>query len=153
MKFKMLIASLLVAVSSIASAVELGLVTTYNNTSDTIGQGITLGQKFDKFGVQYGLFNSVNTTGKWQHKQSLTGSYDFYTFKSMTFNVKAGTAYINKQDSTTGWTSVSGLGASYPLTPSTRITADYIRQQSFDKNSEMASFNANIFQAGIKVSF
>lgn len=135
-----------------ANAVELGMVATYNGTTDTVGQGITIGEKWDKVGAQVGLFNSVGNTGKFQHKVSATGSYDFYKLQDFTFNVKAGAAYIDKQDSVDGWTSVSGVGVNYPLTKSTKVTADYVRQQAFNGGT-MSQFNSNIFQAGLKVSF
>ena len=142
----------LLFISGLAQAVELGLVGTYNFNTTTVGEGVTVGQKFGDWGIQYGFFNSVNNKGLWQHKSSFTGSYTFYTVDKVSFNVKAGVAYITKQASTAdGWTSITGLGTSYAIAPQTKLTLDFIHQYSND--SVMSVYNANIVQTGIKISF
>jgi hypothetical protein len=151
-RMKKLLLAALLSISSLANAVELGLVSTYNTNTTTVGQGVTLGEKFGDFGIQYGFFDSTNNQGLWQHKSSFTGSYTFYKIDKFAFNVKAGAAYINKQNSTAdGWTSISGLGTSYAITPDTKLTLDWVHQYTSDH--VMSTYNANIAQAGIKVSF
>jgi hypothetical protein len=149
---KKLLISLLLLIGLSANAVELGLVTTYNKTTDTSGQGVTIGEKFDKVGVSYGYFQSVSSTGLWQHKSAYTANYTLYDLNKVSFNVKAGYAHIDKQNSTAnGWTTLTGLGASYKLSDSTKLAVEYVRQHS--SSNTMSVYNANILQAGLKVSF
>ena len=149
---KKFLSLLLIMVTVKANAIDLGLVATYNNNTYVVGQGVTAGEKFGDWGIQYGFFNSVNSKGLWQHKNAFTGNYTFYTTGNFNFSIKGGAAYIQKENSTAnGWTSISGLGTSYAVTPSTRLTLDWIHQYTND--SVMSAYNANIFQTGIKVSF
>jgi len=149
---KKIIFALLLALSSASYAVELGVVGTYNLNTTTAGEGITLGEKFGNWGLQYGFFNSASNKGLWQHKSSFTGNYTFYTVDKFSFNVKLGVADITKQGSTAdGWTTLSGLGTSYAIAPQTKLTLDFIHQYTNDR--VMSAYNANIIQSGIKVSF
>lgn len=135
-----------------AHALELGMVTTYNTTTETSGQGITLGKKFSDFGLAYGFFRSVNGQGISQRKSTFTGNYKFYEVNGYAFGIKTGLAYIEKQNSNNnGWTTVTGVGVSRRLTDSTQIAFEYVRQ--YTNHDRMSTYNSNILQAGVKVNF
>jgi hypothetical protein len=149
---KKFLISLLLLIGITSQATELGLVTTHNKTTGTDGQGISIGTKYNNFGLSYAYFQSTSSTGKWQHKHAFTGNYTFYTVGPFDLYAKTGLAYIEKEQSTAkGWTTVSGLGTAYKLTDDTKLTLEVVRQ--YTNNDIMNSYNSVIYQAGIKVSF
>lgn len=144
------VAGMLLAVSS-AMAVEVGVNGSYDFGSPTErpGAGITVGQKFGKFGVTAGFDRYTKTTD--QDKYSLVGSYDVATIAKTTIAVKAGAAYIsNTGNVADGYAALVGVGASYPITKAVSLTADYRYQAG---QSRINQFDGSTVALGAKYSF
>lgn len=148
---KLAIASLLALAAFSASAVEVGVNGSYDFGSPTQrpGAGLTLGEKFGKFGLTAGF--DRYTKGMDQNKWSLVGSYDVATIAGTTFAVKAGGVYIdNSGNGADGYAALVGAGASYPITKSIALTADYRYQAG---QSRINQYNGNTVAFGAKYSF
>lgn len=148
---KIAIASLLALAAFSASAVEVGVNGSYDfgGSNDRPGAGVTVGQKFNKFGVTAGF--DRYTKGTDTNKYSLVGSYDVATVATATVAVKAGVAYIdNSGRSTDGYAALVGAGVSYPLTTKLAATVDYRYQAG---QSKINSQDGSTVSAGIKYSF
>lgn len=144
------VAGMLLAVSS-AMAVEVGVNGSYDFGSPTErpGAGITVGQKFGKFGVTAGFDRYTKTTD--QDKYSLVGSYDVATIAKTTVAVKAGAAYISNTGKVAdGYAALVGVGASYPITKAVSLTADYRYQAG---QSRVNQFDGSTVAFGAKYSF
>lgn len=146
-----LIASILALTAFSASAVEVGINGSYDmgGSNDRPGAGITVGQKFDKFGVTAGFDRYTKNTD--QNKWSLVGSYDVATVAKTTLAVKAGAVYLDNTGRVAdGYAAVVGAGASYPLTKTVALTADYRYQAG---QSRVNQFNGSTVAFGAKYSF
>ena len=146
-----LIASILALAAFSASAVELGVNGSYDFGAPTerAGAGITIGEKFGKFGVTAGFDRYTNTTD--QDKYSLVGSYDVATVAGATVAVKAGAAYLSNTGGVAdGYAALVGVGASYPLTKTVALTADYRYQAG---QSRVNQFDGSTVAFGAKYSF
>jgi len=149
---KIAIATLLSLVALTASAVEIGLTSQrdYSQTPDRNGLGITVGQQFDKVSVTGGFeryTQNTNDTNRW----SLVGGYDVAKFGDFTITPKIGVAYLDPTTTSNGWQGSVGVGASYAVTKTVALTADYRYQSAFQ--SRVNNFDGNVFSAGIKVGF
>ena len=149
MKFKMALLAMLVAGS--AQAVEVGVTggTTYGG-SDRDGMGITIGQKYQNTGLEFGMerFNS----GTRQDRYTVIGSYDVTKVGPVTVAVKGGAAYLDNAGSVSnGFAAQLGVGTSLPLTKQLSLTLDYRYQQSLQ--SRVEQFNGSNINAGVKYSF
>jgi len=148
---KFAIATLMALAAVTASAVELGVNGSYDYGSPTQrpGAGITIGQKYDKFGITAGF--DRYTKGTDQNKWTLVGSYDVYTVGAATFAVKAGAAYIdNAGNSADGYAGLVGTGVSYAVAKNVALTADYRYQFG---QSRINQFDGNTISTGVKFSF
>ena len=148
---KIAIATLLALAAVSASAVEIGVNGSYDfgGSNDRPGAGITIGQKYNKFGVTAGF--DRYTKGTDQNKWSLIGSYDVATVASATVAVKAGAAYIDNAGKTQdGYAALVGAGVSYPLTKDVALTADYRYQAG---QSKINQFDGSTVAFGAKYSF
>ena len=146
---KIAIASLLALAAFSASAVEVGVNGSYDFDSSRPGAGVTVGEKFGKFGVTAGF--DRYTKGTDQDKFSLVGSYDVATIAKTTVAVKAGAAYLsNTGNVADGYAALVGVGASYPLTKTVALTADYRYQAG---QSKVNQFNGSTVALGAKYSF
>jgi predicted porin len=146
-----LIASILALVAFSASAVEVGVNGSYDFGAPTerAGAGITIGEKFGKFGVTAGFDRYTKTTD--QDKYSLVGSYDVATVAKTTVAVKAGAAYIsNTGNVADGYAALVGVGASYPINKSVSLTADYRYQAG---QSRVNQFDGSTVALGAKYAF
>ena len=146
-----LIASILALAAFSASAVELGVNGSYDFGAPTerAGAGITIGEKFGKFGVTAGLDRYTKTTD--QDKYSLVGSYDVATIATTTVAVKAGAVYLsNTSGVSDGYAALVGAGVSYPLTKTVALTADYRYQAG---QSRVNQFDGSTVAFGAKYSF
>jgi predicted porin len=146
-----LIASILALSAFSASAVELGVNGSYDFGAPTerAGAGITIGEKFGKFGVTAGFDRYTKTTD--QDKYSLVGSYDVATIATTTVAVKAGAAYLsNTSGVSDGYAALVGAGVSYPLTKTVALTADYRYQAG---QSRVNQFDGSTVAFGAKYSF
>ena len=148
---KIAIATVLALAAVSASAVEIGVNGSYDfgGPNDRPGAGITVGQKYDKFGITAGF--DRYTKGTDQNKWSLVGSYDVATVAGATVAVKAGAVYIDNAGKTAdGYAAVVGAGVSYPLTKTVALTADYRYQAG---QSRVNSFDGSTVAFGAKYSF
>ena len=146
-----LIASMLALAAFSASAVEVGVNGSYDmgGSNDRPGAGITLGQKFNKFGVTAGFDRYTKNTD--QNKWSLVGSYDVATVANTTLAVKAGAVYLDNTGRVAdGYAALVGAGASYPLSKTVALTADYRYQAG---QSRVNQFNGSTVAFGAKYSF
>jgi opacity protein-like surface antigen len=149
---KIALATLLALAVGSASAVEIGLTTQrdYSQTPDRNGLGITVGQKFDKVSVTGGFeryTQNTNDTNRW----SLVGGYDVAKFGDFTITPKIGVAYLDPTTTSNGWQGSVGVGASYAVTKTVALTADYRYQSAFQ--SRVNNFDGNVISAGVKVGF
>jgi opacity protein-like surface antigen len=148
---KLAIASVLALAAFSASAVEVGVNGSYDfgGANDRPGAGITLGQKYDKFGITAGF--DRYTKGTDQNKWSLVGSYDVATVAGATVAVKAGAMYIDNTGRVTdGYAALVGAGVSYPLSKTVALTADYRYQAG---QSRVNTFDGSTVLFGGKYSF
>jgi opacity protein-like surface antigen len=149
MKFKLAIATVLIVASTVATAVEVGVNGSYDFDSSRPGAGLTVGTKFDKFGVTGGF--DRYTKGTDTNKYTLVGSYDVTNIGKATIAAKAGVAYIDNtgklQD---GYAALVGAGVSYPVATNVAATVDYRYQAG---QSKINSQNGSTVSAGLKYSF
>lgn len=145
---KLVIIAMLAITSLAASATDFGLRVGRNDTTETNNAGLTVSQKFGKFGVEAAYDRMV--TGNDNTRYSLVGTFDFAKFGAATLTSKAGLAYIEPRAAETGYAGLIGVGASYALTKDISLTADYAYQKGQDR---MAAQNGNIYSAGVKYSF
>jgi opacity protein-like surface antigen len=148
---KLAIASLLALTTLSASAVEVGVNGSYEfgGSGDRPGAGITLGQKFDKFGVTAGFdrYTKTNDQDKW----SLVGSYDVATVAGAVVAVKAGAVYLDNSGKVVdGYAALVGVGVSFPITKNIALTADYRYQAG---QSNVSQFDGSTVLLGAKYSF
>ena len=146
---KILTALVFLAVSTTASAFDLGVSATrdYANANRT-ALGLTVSQKFGYVGVEGGFerFNQNNDQDRW----SLLGTFDVAKISRATVTAKAGAAYLNNQTGADGYAWVAGVGASMPLTKRLAATVDYRLQRGQDR---VQSFDGNTIGAGLKYTF
>ena len=148
---KLAIASVLAFAALSASAVEVGVNGSYDfgGSNERPGAGITIGEKFGKFGVTAGFDRYTKTTD--QDKYSLVGSYDVATIAKTTVAVKAGAAYLsNTSGVADGYAALVGVGTSYPITKAVALTADYRYQAG---QSRVNQFDGSTVAFGAKYSF
>jgi opacity protein-like surface antigen len=150
MKLKMALLAMLVASS--AQAVELGVTTQrdYSQNPDKNGFGVTVGEHFGKTSVTGG-FERYTQNSNDTNRYSLVAGYDVAKFGDVTITPKVGVAYLNPTTTENGWQATAGVGASYALTKSVALTADYRYQTSLQ--SRVDNFNGNVVSAGLKFSF
>ena len=145
--FKKLIAVSALTVAFSASAVELGVVGGGTTGSNDGGlAGVTIGQKFGKFGVTAGYSQAWLQAGD-QNRYTLVASYDLYKGDKFIVAPKIGYAYLN-QTANSGSAGIVGLGVEIPLNKNLALTADYAYQFAQDSN-----LNTNVITGGIKYKF
>jgi outer membrane autotransporter protein len=154
MKKVLLALALSLGLIGTASAVNFGVnggVITGSNDGGVAG--VTVGEKFGKFGVDAGFargWGDVTTSDRW----TLVGGYDVAKVAGITVTPKVGYAYLNNSSTTANNRTPSasaalvGVGASYPVTKQIAATADYAYQFSGNSNNI-----GNVVTAGLKYSF
>jgi len=143
---KLIAVSALVASFS-AAAVEVGVVGGGATGSNDGGlAGVTVGQKFDRFGITAGYAQAWLQDGD-QNRWTLVGSYDVYKSESVIVAGKLGYAYLNQKQNE-GSAGLVGLGVEVPVSKNVSLTADYAYQ--FADNSRN---NGNILTGGVKYRF
>jgi hypothetical protein len=149
---KLAIASLLAIAAFTAQAVEVGVTTQrdYSQTPDRNGFGITVGQKYDKVSVTGG-FERYTQNSNDTNRYSLVGGYDVAKFGDFTITPKVGVAFVDPTTTASGWQGSVGVGASYALTKSVALTADYRYQTALQ--SRVDNFNGDVISVGVKVGF
>lgn len=149
---KIALATLLVLAVGSASAVELGVnaIRDYGQTPDRNGWGVTVGEHFGKFSATAG-FDRFTEGKNDTNRYSLVGGYDVAKFGDLTITPKLGVAYIDPTTTKNGLAGTVGVGASYAVTKTVALTADYRYQSAIQ--SRVNNFNGNTVTGGIKVSF
>lgn len=145
--FKKLIVVSALTVTFNAFAVEVGVVGGGITGSNDGGlAGVTIGQKFNKFGLTAGYSQAWLNAGD-QNRYTLVASYDLYKGNNFIVVPKIGYAYLNqtKNSSSAG---LVGVGVEIPLNKNFALTADYAYQ--FAENSNL---NTNVITGGIKYKF
>jgi hypothetical protein len=144
---KMALAVTLATAVGTASAWEVGVVGGGVTGSNDGGlAGVTVGQKWDKFGLTAGFAQGWLSQGD-QNRWTLVGSYDVYQTKSFTVSAKLGYAYLN-QNKNDGSAGLVGLGIEVPVSKNLSLTGDYAYQ--FASNSNNVT---NVLTAGVKYRF
>lgn len=148
---KIILGSLVALTVGSASAAELGIqgLRDYSG-QDRNGFGISLGQKAGKVGVTAG-FERFTKGSNDLDRYTLTAGYDIAKFGDLTVAPKVGVAYLNPQTTANGWAGTVGVGASYAVTKTVALTADYRYQTALQNRVD--NFNGNTVSAGLKVSF
>lgn len=148
---KIALASLLALTVGTASAAEFGVqgLRDYSG-QDRNGFGLSLGQQAGKVGVTAGFERFTKGTNDLD-RYTLTAGYDVAKFGKVTVTPKVGVAYLDPQRTANGWAGTVGVGASYAVTKTVAVTADYRYQSALQ--SRVDNFNGNILSAGVKVSF
>jgi opacity protein-like surface antigen len=134
-----------------ASAAEVGVNGTrdYSGAADRTGYGVTVGEKFGKFGAEVG-YNRFTQGSNDQDRYSLVGSYDVTKVGPVTLAVKAGVAYLDNQTVANGYALTVGVGASVPVAKNLAATVDYRRQEG---QNRVNAFDGNQVAVGLKYSF
>ena len=134
-----------------ASATEVGVngLRDYSGATDRTGYGVTVGEKFGKFGAEVG-FNRFTTGSNDQDRYSLVASYDVTKVGPVTLAVKGGVAYLSNQTSSNGYALTAGVGASVPVYKDLSATVDYRRQEG---QNRVSAFDGNQIAVGLKYSF
>ncbi len=149
MKKLIALAALAVAAAS-ASAVEVGVRGVHTPDASPDMVGVTVGQKFGKLGVE-GAFDRSTRGAVNVNCWSVLGSYDVAKVGPVTVAAKAGAAFIDPANSgVNGYAALVGVGASYPVTKTVSLVADYAYQRGQDR---VNVFNGNQVSAGVKVAF
>ena len=133
-----------------ASAVEVGVngLRDYSGT-DRTGYGVTVGEKFGKFGAEVG-YNKFTQGTNDQNRYSVVGSYDVAKVGPVTIAVKAGVAYLDNQTTSNGYALTAGVGASVPVYKNLSATIDYRRQEA---QNRVNAFDGNQVAVGLKYAF
>jgi opacity protein-like surface antigen len=146
---KIAIASILALSAIAASAVEIGVTTTRDDTAARNATGITVGQSYGKVGVTAG-FERFTKGANDQDRYSLTAGYNVAKISTVTITPKIGAAYLNNQTGSNGYAMTVGVGASMPITKQISVGVDYARQYGQDR---VQSFDGDRVTAGVTVKF
>ena len=144
---KIALAVTLATAVTTASAWEVGVVGGGTTGSNDGGlAGVTVGQKWNKFGLTAGYSQAWLQYGD-QNRYTLVASYDLYKGDKFIVAPKIGYAYLN-QTANSGSAGIVGLGVEIPLNKNLSLTADYAYQFAQDSN-----LNTNVITGGIKYKF
>jgi outer membrane autotransporter protein len=148
MFFKKFITAVTLALAvSTASAWEVGVVSGGVTGSNDGGlAGVTVGDKFDRFGITAGFSQAWLSRGD-QNRWTLVGSYDVYQSPEFTLAGKVGYAYLN-QTGLSGSAGLVGVGVEVPLTKQFSLTVDYAYQFA-SQNVD----NTSVITGGVKFKF
>lgn len=148
---KVILAVALALSAGLASAVDFGVYGGRNMGSDNNLVGVSVGEKFGKFGVQ-GTFDRSTTQAVDVNRYTVSGSYDVVKLGPVQTNVRVGFAYLDPQSPRTsnGGAGFIGAGIEYPVTKQVKVVADYAYQKG---NNITQGYDGNILTAGLKYSF
>jgi outer membrane autotransporter protein len=148
---KLAIASIIALAATAASALEVGVTTTRDQSgaTDRTGSGVTIGDKFGKVGVTAG-FERFTKGANDQDRFSLVAGYDVAKLGSVTVTPKVGAAYLNNQTGQDGYAMTVGLGASMPVTKQVSLGVDVSRQYGQDR---VEAFDGNRVTVGLRYKF
>jgi opacity protein-like surface antigen len=148
---KVILAVALALGSSLAMAADFGVYGGRNMGSEQNLVGLSVGEKFGKFGVQ-GTFDRSTTQKIDVNRYTVSGSYDVIKLGPVQTNVRAGFAYLDPQSgkASNGGAGFVGAGIAYPVTKQVNLVADYAYQKG---NNITKAYDGNIVTAGLKYSF
>lgn len=148
---KVILAAALVLSASLASAADFGVYGGRNMGSENNLVGLSVGEKFGKFGVQ-GTFDRSTTQAVDVNRYTISGSYDVVKLGPVQTNIRVGFAYLDPQSSrvSNGGAGFVGAGIEYPVTKQIKVVADYAYQKG---NNITQRYDGNILTAGLKYSF
>jgi len=146
---KLAIIAILAAFAGAASAADIGLRGTHSEGTETNSAGIVIGQKFGALGAEAAFDRSTVGTNN-VNRFSLLGTYDVVKLVGVTLTAKAGGAFVDPTVGVNGYAALVGVGASYPVTKSVSLVADYAYQKD---QSRIRAFDGNTFSVGAKYSF
>ena len=149
---KIALATLLALAVGSASAIEVGVTAQrdYSQNQDRNGFGLTVGQNYGKISATAG-FERYTQNANDTNRYSLVAGYDIAKFGDVTITPKIGVAYLDPTSTSNGWQGTVGVGASYAVTKTVALTADYRYQGALQNRVD--AFNGNVVTAGVKVSF
>jgi hypothetical protein len=149
MKKLVIMAALAVAAVS-ASAVELGARGTFSsadNMADAVG--VTVGQKFGKFGVE-GAFDRTTRGATNVNKWSAVASFDVVKLGPTMLVAKAGAYTVDPSVGANGGGALVGADVVYPLNKQVSLVGGY----QYQSGASRVSFaDGNYFTVGAKYSF
>ena len=146
---KIAIASILALSAIAASAAEVGVTTTRDDTGARNATGFTVGNSYGRLGVTAG-FERFTKGANDQDRYSLTAGYNVAKFGAVTITPKVGAAYLDNQRGTDGYAMTVGVGASMPLTKQVTVGVDFARQYGQDR---VQSFDGDRITAGVTYRF
>lgn len=149
---KKILFTILATMALSASAVEVGVTVNrdYTQNPDKNGFGVSVGEHFGKTSVTGG-FERYTQNNNDTNRYSVVAGYDVATVGGVTITPKVGIAYLDPTTTANGWQGSVGVGASYSLTKSVALTADYRYQTSLQNRVE--NFNGNVISGGLKFAF
>lgn len=147
---KILLATLLVAAVSAASALEVGVNTsrTYAG-NDRTAYGVTLGGKVAGVDVTAGYDHYASTTNP-QDRYTVVGAYPLTKVGPVSLAAKGGVAYLNNKLGADGYAALVGVGATLPVAKNVSLVADYAYQGG---QKRVEAFNGNTLSVGVKYAF
>jgi len=150
MKFKTAIFSILFLSATAASAFELGINGGERFAgTDRSSVGITLGKKSGDTGFEL-AYDQFRNSGIEQERYSVLGTVDITKVGPIVLTAKGGAGFINNRTGSDGYAWLVGAGASYSITKSVALTADYRYQLG---QSRIDSFDGSSVNAGVKFAF
>jgi hypothetical protein len=150
MKLKIAIAGALLSLTTVCTAVEVGIVGAYDYglTTDRSGVGVTVGEKFGRYGVTAGVERYTENVN--QVKYSLVNSYDLVKVLGSVVSVRGGAVYMDNSRGADGFAWVAGFGAAYPVTKELSLTYEFRHQIGQDR---VKHFDGNTSLLGVKYAF
>jgi opacity protein-like surface antigen len=146
---KIAIASILALSAVAASALEVGVTTTRDDTGARNATGFTVGNSYGRLGVAAG-FERFTQGANDQDRLSIVAGYNVAKIGAITVTPKVGAAYLNNQTGQDGYAATVGIGASMPLTKKVTVGVDYARQYGQDR---VQSFDGDRVTASVKYRF
>lgn len=146
---KLAIATLLATMVTAVSAWEIGAVGGSNYGLNRNFGGVTVGQNFDKFGIEGGFERGTDGYQN-QNTWTATGSYFLGKSYGVGLSVKAGVAYVNPEYTANGWAGRVGAGLSFPVAKQVSIGADYSYQFA---QAAITKQSGNVLSANVKFAF
>ena len=148
---KLVLAVTLALAAITASALDLGVTASHQyGTEEGSGAGVTIGKKFDNYGLTAGFTRSSNLPGTSQDRYSVEASYDLLSVKGATVAATTGLAYLDNKTVESGVAGTLGVSVSYPVYKNVSVVGAYQYQAG---DTRVIPFNGSQVVAGLKYSF
>lgn len=146
---KLAIVTMIALTSLTAAAGDIGLRIGRNTTTETNNAGITFSEKIGPLGVE-ASYDRMVVGAQESSRYALLGTYDVAKFGKTLVTAKGGVAYVEPRAFDNSYAGVAGVGVTYPLTKTVKLTADYAYQKG---QSKIVDLDGNIYSVGVKYSF